>query len=399
MPVYKYESYNKQGESIKGLIGADNVDDCLARLKGMGLTVLELKEQKSSRSLAFLSNEKKVTLSELSVFSKQLSAMISAGIPITRSLYTLSRQSTNPTLKSALESITKSVESGMSITDAFAAYPNIFPDIYISMTQSGELGGVLENMMKRLADQLQKEKQLRDNIKSATFYPRLLMGVALLLTIVMIVFLVPVFKSFIPEGASIPGVTRIVFNVSDAIRNRWYIWIGAVAALVLLVKAFVKSRSGKKIWDTLKFRMPVFGELIQKTVIARFARTLATLMDGGIPAIQALQSAGPTAGNILVEEAVSNAIVSIEEGKNIAEPLEKSGVFPPMVTQMIAVGEETGSLPSLLDTIADFYEEEVATLTKGLSSLIEPIMLVLVGVVIGGMLISLYLPIFTSITS
>ncbi len=399
MPVYNYESFNKQGENIKGVISADNVSDCLSRLKDMGLTVLEVKEQKQSRFSAFLSSEKKVTLGELSIFSKQLSAMISSGIPITRSLYTLSRQASNATFKAALEEIAKNVESGMSITDAFAAYPRIFPDIYIAMLQSGEMGGILEVTLKRLAGQLQKEKQLRDNIKSATFYPRLLMGVALLLTIVMVVFLVPVFKSFIPEGAEIPGVTQIVFNLSDSIRNGWYFWIGGIAALVAAIMAFVSSKSGKQVWDRIKFKMPIFGDLIQKSVIARFSRTLSTLMEGGIPVIQAMQSAGPTAGNILVTEAVRNAAVSIEEGRSIAAPLEVSGVFPPMVTQMIAVGEETGALPSLLDTIAEFYEDEVTTITKGLSSLIEPIMLVTVGLVVGGMLISLYLPIFSSITS
>ena len=267
------------------------------------------------------------------------------------------------------------------------------------MIQSGELGGMLENTLKRLADQFQKEKQLRDNIKSATFYPRLLMGVAFLLAIAMLVFLVPVFRSFIPDGAAIPGVTQIVFSLSDSIRGNWYIWIGVMIAIVAAIMAFVGSKTGKQLWDRLKFRMPIFGDLIQKTVIARFARTLSTLMEGGIPVIQAMQSAGPTAGNILVTEAIEHAVVSIEEGRNIAGPLEASGVFPPMVTQMIAIGEETGALPSLLDTIAEFYEEEVNTITKGLSTLIEPLMMIAVGLVVGGMLISLYLPIFTSITS
>lgn len=399
MPVYNYESFNKQGETVKGLINADSIPDCLSRLRDMGLTVLEVKEQKQSHFSAFFSSEKKVTLGELSIFSKQLAAMISAGIPITRSLFTLSRQTTNPTFKSVLEEIAKNVESGMSITDAFSAYPKVFPEIYIAMIHSGEMGGVLETTLKRLASQLQKEKQLRDNIKSATFYPRLLLGVAFLLTIVMIVFLVPVFRSFIPESANIPGVTQVVFNLSDSIRNAWYFWIGGAVVLVAAMMSFIKSKSGKQVWDRLKFKMPIFGDLIQKSVIARFARTLSTLLEGGIPVIQAMHSAGPTAGNILVAEAVKNATVSIEEGRSIATPLEVSGVFPPMVTQMIAIGEETGALPSLLDTIAEFYEEEVTTITKGLSSLIEPIMLITVGLVIGGMLISLYLPIFSSITT
>lgn len=399
MPVYRYETYNKQGESINGLISADNLQDCVARLRDMGLTVLEIKEQKTTKFSAFLRSEKKVTLGELSLFSRQLSAMISAGIPITRSLFTLCRQATNATFKAALEDIAKNVESGMSLTDAFAAYPRIFPDIYIAMIQSGELGGMLETSLKRLADQLQKEKQLRDNIKSATFYPRMIMGVALLLAAAMIVFLVPVFRSFIPEGAEIPRVTQMVFSFSDSIRNQWYFWLGGLVAVIAAIMAFVSSKAGKQVWDRMKFRMPIFGDLIQKSVIARFSRTLSTLLEGGIPVIQAMQSAGPTAGNVLVTEAVNSAVVSIEEGRSIAGPLEASGVFPPMVTQMIAIGEETGSLPSLLDTIAEFYEDEVTAITKGLSALIEPIMLIAVGLVVGGMLVALYLPIFSSITS
>jgi type IV pilus assembly protein PilC len=258
---------------------------------------------------------------------------------------------------------------------------------------------MMENTLKRLAIQLQKEKQLRDNINSAIFYPRLILGFALLLSVVMLVFLVPVFKTFIPEGTKIPGVTQAIFNFSDSIRSQWYIWIMGAGLVIGCIVFFANSKTGKRLWDKLKFNIPIFGELIQKSVTARFSRTLSTLLDGGIPVVQAMQSAGPTSGSMLVAEAVSDAIISIEEGGNISAPLEASGIFPPMVTQMISVGEETGALPSLLDTIAEFYEEEVNTMTKGLSSLIEPIMLVLVGLVVGGMLVSLYLPIFSSITS
>ena len=399
MAVFRYEAMNKQGETIKGLLSAENPKAGLERLREMGLSVLEIKEQKDSAFSAFIHNEKKVTLSELSVFSRQLSAMISAGIPITRSLYTLSRQAANATFKAALENIAKNVEDGMNITDAFGAYPKIFPDIYLAMIKTGELGGILETTLLRLSAQLQKEKQLRDNIKSATFYPRILMGFAVLMFVAMLVFMVPIFRANIPAGTEIPGVTQMIFSLSDSVRERWYYWLLSILAVVFGIASYLHSNSGKKLWDRIKFKMPIFGDLIQKTVIARFSRTLSTLLEGGIPVIQAMNSAGPTSGSILVAEAVKEAAHRIEEGRSISVPLEASGLFPPMVTQMVAVGEETGALPSLLDKVAEFYEDEVAVMTKGLSSLIEPIMLLFTGLVIGGMMISLYLPIFSSISS
>lgn len=399
MAVFRYEGMNKLGEVSKGLMNAENVQTAVERLREMGLSVLDIKEQKSAGTSSFFASEKKVTLGELSLFSRQLSAMLSAGIPITRALFTLSKQNSNPTFKAALENIASNVEGGMNLKDAFGAYPKVFPALYLSMIKAGELGGVLETTLERLAAQLQKEKQLQDNIKSATFYPRMLMGFALLLFVGMLVFLVPVFQNFIPEGSSIPGITKFIFNMSASVRQSWYIWILIIGAIVSGILAYVKSAAGKRAWDSMKFKMPVFGDLIQKTVIARFTRTLATLLEGGISIIQAMESAGPTAGNILVEHAVNEATKRIEEGKSIAVPLEQSGVFPPMVIHMIAIGEETGQLPSLLDKVAEFYEEEVAVMTKGLSSLIEPIMLLFTGILVGGMLISLYLPIFTSVTS
>lgn len=399
MSVYSYECVNKQGEIIKGQINAENLPASVERLKSMELTVIDLKEHQISRAKPFLTSEKRVTIGELSIFSRQLSAMISAGIPVTRALFTLGRQTRNPTFKNALENIAKNIESGMNLTDAFGAYPDIFPDLYVSMIRSGELGGILDNTLERLSEQLRKEKQIRDNIKTATFYPRMLLGFAGLVFIGMLLFIVPVFKKFITTGTDIPAVTQFIFNLSDSIKEKWYLWLFCIFAVTSAATLFIKSSSGKKTWDRIKFKMPVFGELIQKTVVARFSRTLATLLEGGIPVVQAMQSAGPTSGSILVADAVMEATKRVEEGKSISEPLEKSGVFPPMVTHMIATGEETGQLPYLLNRIAEFYEDEVSAMTKGLSSLIEPIMIIVIGLLVGGMLISLYMPIFTSVVS
>lgn len=399
MAVYDYECINKQGEIIRGQINGENFSSVLGRLKSMGLSVIDIKERKTSIKSSLFTGKKKVTLGELSLFSRQLSSMISAGIPITRALFTLSRQTDNPTFKEALNNIASNVEGGISLTDAFGAHPEIFSDLYVSMIRSGELGGTMEITLDRLSEQLRKEKQLRDNIKTATFYPRMIFGFAGIVFIAMLVFLVPVFEKFIPADGEIPGVTRFIFGLSASVREKWYIWIIILSLITAAVLVFIKSGFGKRLWDRLKFKMPVFGSLIQKTVIARFSRTLSTLLEGGIPVVQAMQSAGPTSGSMLVADAVLAAARRIEEGRSIAAPLEESGIFPPMVTHMISVGEETGELPSLLDKVSQFYEEEVAVLTKGLSSIIEPLMLIIIGIFVGGMLISLYLPIFSSVAS
>lgn len=398
MPVFNYECINKQGEVVKGQLTADTLSNSASRLKEMGLVVINIKQVKQNNS-TFLKKEKKVTLGDLSIFSRQFSAMLSAGIPITKALFTLSKQTENNTFKHALESISQNVEDGMNLTDAFRAYPSIFPAIYISMIEAGELGGMLETALNRLSDQLLKEKQLQDNVNSATFYPKMVLGFALIIFVAMLIYLVPVFQTFVPDGTPIPGITRLIFNMSASVRSNWLIWLLSVGAVVTAVMALFKSDLGKNAWERVKLNIPIFGKLIQKTVIARFSRTLATLLAGGIPVVQALQSAGPTSGSLLLANVVDESTRRIEEGRNISTPLEESGLFPPMVTQMIAVGEETGQLSELLDQIASFYEEEVGVMTKGLSSLIEPLMLMLVGVVVGGMLISLYLPIFTSITA
>lgn len=396
MALFNYECLNRQGEIVIGQLNADDISASVNRLKSMDLTVLDVK-QVSKGGTSFLTSEKKVTLGELSLFSKQFSSMISAGIPVTKALFTLSKQIANPTLKNVLAKTAQNVEDGMSLTDAFSAYPEVFPDIYVSMLQSGELGGTLELSLIRLSDQLLKEKQLQDNIKSATFYPRILLGFAAVIFIVMLVFLVPVFQTFIPEGTPTPAITRLIFSMSEFVRSYWYICLLGISVIVLAFIVFIKSTAGQMAWDRIKFKLPVFGELIKKSIIARFSRTLSTLMANGIPVVQAMLSAGPTSGSHLLANAVNEASKMIEEGKNISSPLEECGIFPPMVIQMIAVGEETGQLPELLDKIASFYEEEVSIMTKGLSSMIEPLMLILVGIIIGGMLISLYLPIFSSI--
>ncbi len=398
MPSYIYECINKQRELVRGQITADSFASAIGKLKRMGLAIIDLQEFTAAvNDRGFLGKKKKVPAEALSMFSNQLAAMVGAGIPVTRALYTLGEQTTNEVLREVLLNIAYNVEGGMSLADAFALYPSVFSNLYIAMIHSGEVGGILEDVLRRLADQLQKEKQLKDNIKSATFYPRMVAGFAALIFVGILVVLVPTFKGIIPSNVNIPWITRLVFNLSDSIRNSWYAWLISIAALIAAVYIFARSPLGKRAWDRIRFKIPAFGPILYKSVMARFTRTLATLFDGGLPVVQALESAAPTSGSIIVAEAIKLTIQKIEQGKTIAEPLKESKLFPPMMVHMISVGEDTGTLSQLLEKIAGFYEEEVNILAKNLSTVIEPVMLVIVGIVVGLMLIALYLPMFSSI--
>lgn len=398
MAVFQYEAMNRQGGFLTGELTATDENAALTRLQESGFVVTDITEKKVKQATR-KGRKKKVKVADLALFSRQLAAMLSAGIPVTQSIATLARQTENITLKEALEGIAGSVESGMNLTDSFAQYPKVFSPLYVGMIRAGEVGGIMETALLRLSTQLQKEKQLNDNIKSATSYPKMIGGFAVLMFLAMLVLLVPVFQGFISPSVEITGLTAVTFNLSNSIRSYWYLWLLVGAIAIFAITAFAKSKVGHDLWERYKMRMPIFGELIQKSTIARFSRTLSTLLQGGIPVVQALQSAGPTSGSDLLQRAVEDAVEKIQAGKNISGPLEESGLFPPMVINMIAIGEEAGTLPELLDKVAEFYEEDVATLTKNLSSIIEPVMLILIGVVVGGMLLSLYLPIFTAVTS
>lgn len=399
MAVFEYEGINQQGQMSVGNITAEDSAAALAKLKESGLTVLEMKEKKARTGPAFPVRSKKVKVEELALFSRQLAAMVGAGIHITQALSTLGKETTNPLLQKAIQEIAADVEGGSSLTSAFSKHDKIFNPLYISMISAGEVGGMLENSLLRLAEQLQKDKQLRDNIKSATSYPKMIGGFAILMFTVMLVVMVPIFEGFIPAGTPLPWITEVIFALSANIRDFWLLWLGLGILLVLGISFFFKSKTGYLLWEQSKLRLPLFGPIILKAVVARFARTLATLLEGGINIVQALQSAGPTSGSYVVAKAVEESIRWIEEGKSIAAPLRQSGVFPPMVISMISIGEEAGTLPQMLDKIAEFYEEDVATLTKNLGSTLEPIMIILIGLVVGGMLLAMYLPIFTAVTS
>lgn len=388
---------NRQGQNVHGEVVADTSSAAMDKLREAGIIVTDIKEKVINERKK--SGGKKVSIQDVAIFARQMAAMISAGVPVTRALSTLAKQSTNPTLAAAIVDISENVESGMPLSDAFAMYPKIFDNLFVAMIATGEVGGILEQSLISLANQLQKNKALKDNIKSAVSYPKNIGIFAIVLLIAMLAFMVPIFQDMIPKGTELNGLTQFIFNASNSLRTQWYLWILVVAVLIVVLRTIIKSKPAHDFWEKNKLHMPLLGDFITKMVVARFCRTLATLLAGGVTAVEALQSAGPTSGSDLIEKAVNDAITDIEEGKSISDSLDKSGLFPPMVTGMIAIGEEAGTLPELLDKVAEFYEEDVETTSRNLGSIIEPIALIGIGGLVGAMLISLYLPIFTATTS
>ncbi len=398
MALFAYSGINNGGEEINGEITAADQESAIKKIQESGCMVTNIDEKKEKSKGKSLS-KKKVKKADLAIFSRQLSSMLSAGISITQALSSLSKQTDNQSLKEALTNITADIEAGVNLTNAFSKYPKIFPPIYLSMLNAGEVGGVLEESLLRLSIQLQKEKQISDNIKSATSYPKMIGAFAVIMFLAMVLFMVPIFEGFIPSDADIPVITQFTFDLSHSMRDKWYIWFLVIGSIAFGIVYFLKSPLGKNTWENVKMKIPLFGPIIQKAVLARFARTLSTLLMGGIPVVQALESAGPTAGSEVLSDVVKNSIKKIEAGKSVSKSLDGNNAFPPMVVNMIAIGEEAGTMPELLDKVAEFYEEDVAVATKNLGSVIEPIMLILIGAIVGGMLLSLYLPIFTVVTT
>ncbi len=397
MASFTYDGMNRQGQNVHGEVVADNSSAAMDKLREAGIIVTDIKEKVINEKKK--SGGKKVSIQDVAVFARQMAAMISAGVPVTRALATLAKQTTNPTLSAAIVDISENVESGMPLSDAFAMYPKIFDDLFVAMIATGEVGGILEQSLISLANQLQKNKALKDNIKSAVSYPKNIGIFAIILLIAMLAFMVPIFQKMIPSGTELNGLTQFIFNASTSLRTQWYLWILVAAVIIVALRFIIKSKFAHTFWEKNKLHMPLLGDFITKMVVARFCRTLATLLAGGVTAVEALQSAGPTSGSDLIRDAVNDAISDIEEGKSISDSLDKSGLFPPMVTGMIAIGEEAGTLPELLDKVAEFYEEDVETTSRNLGSIIEPIALIGIGGLVGAMLISLYLPIFTASTS
>lgn len=399
MGLYSYEVVDRIGRSGSGQMAADDEMLVAEKLRKMGLTVLDISEVRQSSFSTLFKKKPKVGIGDLALLTRQLQTLLEAGVPLTRALYTLSNQVANRGLGDVLGEVAQLVDSGMSFSDSLSNHPNIFPSLFVNMVKSGEASGNLDEILKQLAGQMEREKSLRDNIKSATFYPIVVLGFALTVVLAMLIFIVPIFLNMFPAGMELPLPTRIVMGISDSIFNYWYIYIIVIVAGFYGIRYYLQTPSGSRAWDKIRYKLPAFGPLLYRTVMARFTSVMATLLAGGIPVMQALETAGPASGSIMVTEAVERTGEKIQEGNNLADPLGESGIFPPMVVQMVAVGEESGSLPEMLSRVSGFYDEEVATMAKGLSSVIEPLLIIVVGVLVGFMVISMYLPMFIATTS
>lgn len=393
---FTYEALNRQGQSITGKVVAENTSDAYEKLREAGVVVTNLTELKTK---AKKKGGKKVTLADMSMFSRQLAAMIGAGIPVTQAMSTLVAQTTNPTLANSIKEIASDVEGGAALSEAFLAQRPVFSDLYCSMVAAGEMGGMLDKTLLAMSNQLHKDKQLKDAVKSATSYPKMVGCLAIVIVIFMLVFMVPTFQGMTQGATDLNPITLLIYKLSETLRTKWYIVIPAVIAVIFAIVQLIKSPPVQHFWENHKMKAPIVGELISKTIYARFCRIFATLVAGGVTAVKALETAGPTSGSKLVEAAVNKAIEDVENGRTIHEALDEPKIFPPMVISMIAIGEEAGSLPVMLDKVAEFYEEDVAAIAKNLGSVLEPIMLVGLGSIVGFLIIALYLPVFQATTS
>ncbi|MBS0170529.1 MAG: type II secretion system F family protein [Nitrospira sp.] len=398
MSTFTYVGRNRQGAVKKGELTAKTRDEAVDQLRKQQVVVTSL-EEKSGGGKLKLSLGGGLTDKDLVVFTRQFGTMINAGLPLIQCLDILSTQSENKVLRETVGDVKNSVEAGSTFSDALKRHPKVFDDLYVNMIHAGEVGGLLDTILTRLAKHIEKAMKLKGQIKSAMVYPTAIVGVAVVIISVLMVWVIPVFAQMFTEMSGgkvgLPGPTQIVINVSNFFQSYWYIMFGAVAGTIFSIKRYYATVNGRVVIDKLLLKMPIVGDLIRKASVAKFTRTLGTLITSGVPLLEGLSICAKTSGNKVIEEALMNARVSISGGKTISEPLAKCNVFPKMVTHMIAVGESTGALDAMLGKIADFYEDEVDQAVETLTSLLEPIMMVVLGTIIGFIVVAMYLPIFT----
>jgi len=393
VPRFKWEGKVVGGGAQSGTIEAVNETIVRAQLRQQRIIPTKIKKLSERKQIVLFKS--KVKPKTLAIFTRQLATMIDAGLPLVQSLDILAEQEENPTFKEILGQVKDDVESGMTFAAALKKHPKAFNDLYTNMIVAGEEAGTLDIILNRLATFIEKAEALRRKVKSALMYPMIVTFVAIVVVGILMVFVIPTFeKMFREAGQQLPGLTQLVVDTSKFIRSHILIVIGFVIALVIAIRYIRKTDKGKKAIDSLLLKLPIFGILLRKVAVARFTRTLSTLMQSGVPILDGLQLVAKTSGNKVIEDAVMEARENISSGENIAEPLARSNVFPPMVTRMISVGENTGALDQMLNKIADFYEDEVDTAVAGLTSMLEPLMIVFLGGVVGTIVIAMYLPIF-----
>jgi type IV pilus assembly protein PilC len=395
MPVYVWVAETKRGRKLKGEIDAANETIALGQLKKRNFTIKKLKPKPKDifQNISFL--QPKVKNKDIVVFTRQFSTMIDAGLPLVQGLTILSEQSENPTFKAILKEITKDVEGGSTLAEAMKKHPKVFDALFVNLVAAGEVGGILDTILRRLAVFIEKAEKLKKQIKGALTYPIVVICVAILVIAVILIFVIPVFEDmFASFGSALPAPTQIVVNLSRFMKGNFHWVLIGLGLLAYGFKRYRDSKSGRKQTDAFFLKLPVFGDLLKKTAVARFTRTLGTMISSGVPILDALEIVAKTAGNVVIEEIIYEVRGSIAEGQTIAEPLSENDVFPGMVIQMIAVGEATGALDSMLEKIADFYDEEVDAAVAALTSMLEPLLMLFLGGSIGGLVVAMYLPIF-----
>ena len=397
MATYIYTARRERGAPIRGEIVADSRAAVVAELRRKGLTLVALEEKRGLPDLrALLEASQRVKLRDKAIFARQFATMINSGLPVLRALYVLEEQTEHKGFRKIIRQVREDVESGMALSDAMEKHPAAFDRLYVAMVRAGEASGALDQTLIRLASQLEKDDALRRQIKSAMAYPVLIACFAICVFVGLLVFIIPMFvKMYSDLGGELPLLTRIMMGLSNLIAHWWFVLFPVLGLVAWSLNRLKNTEQGRRAWDRMKLNLPMkLGPVVQKIAVARFARTFATLFGAGVPILQAVEITGKTSGNTVIEDALMQVKENIRAGESIAKPLGKVSVFPPMVTQMIAIGEETGALDSMLNKIADFYETEIDAAVKSLTSIIEPIMMLFVGGLVGICVISMYLPIF-----
>jgi len=395
MSTYVFKAIDLAGVKAKGEVEADSKQAVSDQLKSRGLVVLDIADKHSSREINLTFFES-VNATELAVFARQLATMISSGMSILRALYVLEEQTESKMLKETIVAVRKDVEAGLSLSDAMARHPKVFSTLFVAMTQAGEAGGVLEGALIRVADQLEKDASLKRQIKSAMVYPVLVVVVAVGIMLALCAFLIPVFINVFKEfGGELPAITKVSVFASEVVTGYYWAMFLVTGAVVFTFIKWKKTTWGRKQWDHFRLHIPMkIGTIVQEVAVARWSRTLASLTSAGVPLLLALDITGRTGGNVAIEEAMAGVIDSVKRGGTIAAPLAQAPIFPTMVTHMVGVGEETGALDAMLDKVAEFYEDRVDASVKALTSIMEPIMIIVIGSLVGFIVISMYLPLF-----
>lgn len=398
MPKFAWEAKTKTGEVLKGEMEAKSADAVIATLQSKNLVPGKIRERGKGLDMEIKipGFGTGIKGKDLAIFTRQFSTMIDAGLPLVQCLHILSTESTNPALRKVLADVKEAVESGATFADGLAKHPEVFDELYVNLVAAGEVGGILETILNRLAEYIEKAEKLKSQIKGAMVYPIIVLTIACGIVAILLLKVIPVFgKMFKDLGKDLPGFTLWVMGLSDWFRHNFLYMVIGIAVFIFAYKAVGRNPKGRKMLDSFFLKLPLFGDLIKKTAVARFTRTLGTMVSSGVPILDALEITAKTAGNKIVEEDIMRVRQAVSEGKMLVEPLAQSKVFPAMVTQMIGVGEQTGAMDAMLQKIADFYEQEVDAAVAALTSAMEPLLILFLGVVVGGIAIAMYLPLFS----